>query len=335
MNDNRKRMIKNIGSSLIGPIIVFIIMELLCYTLKGTHVINSKNMIMTVRNLTVLTCMAMALSCNITTGRFDFSLGAVQVAATIIGGNIALRLGLGSIGITLFAIAFGLVLSGIVGIAYCVTKMSPIVLSLGMALLYESVGFLVFDSKGLSLINEKEKVGLLSNGWYMVAMILIVVLIMNFLSQYTTFGYHQRALASGQNVSVNSGIHEIKNAIICYALSGGLAAIAGVINVSYKGTLSPSLGLSSVASIFVAMLPVFLGGFLASFSTDAIGKLIACIMIAILNAGMTVLGLSETQQSLLNALILITFLIYLFNSREFSALKYLKQRKATALAEKQ
>lgn len=219
------------------------------------------------------------------------------------------------------AMIFGFILSAFVGIMYSSTQIAPIVLSLAMTLLYESLGFFVFNSEGLNLLKASGDMSMLSNPVFMFVLILIVVVVINFLSRNTTYGYHRRALSTGQSVSVNSGINEKINAILCYAISGALFAAAGVISASYQGIISPSLGLSSVGTVFTAMLPVFVGGFMGSFSTDTIGIFIASIMVAFMNIGLTVLGLSETQRNLFNAVILIVFLMFSNN------LKYLAQRK--------
>lgn len=98
-----------------------------------------------------------------TSGRFDFSLGAVRLAATIIGGNIALRLGLNGIMVLICAMIFGFILSAFVGIMYSLTQIAPIVLSLAMTLLYESLGFFVFNAEGLNLLKASGDMSMVFN----------------------------------------------------------------------------------------------------------------------------------------------------------------------------
>ncbi len=331
MSEANRRRIKNILICVACPLVLFGLMEALCLLITGEHLITSKNLVMVMRRFTTTTCLAIALSMNITAGRFDFSLGSVLLGSAIIGGNVAISLNMGGVGILVFAIITGMVMSGIVGVLYCLTKIAPMVLSLGMALVMESVTFLLFK-EGLNLKKAVGDVTMLSDPFFMLAIVAIVLLLFTFLSEKTVFGFQRRSLGTGQAVAVNAGVKEIPNTILCYVLSGGLVAVVGTINSSYRGIISPSLGLASVSSIFTAMLPVFLGGFMASFSNDTLGKVLACLMVTILNTGMTAFGLNETTQSLINALILILFLLFMFNAKDFAKFSQSQLRKREAAA---
>ncbi len=327
--------VKKIVYSLIGPIAVFLLMEVLCYNSVELHLLGrSADVTNFIRSLTMIFCTAMALSCNITSGRMDFSIGAIMVTGPIIGGNIAMQLGLGGVGVLVLSIVVSVMLSFVVGVLYVVTRISPIVLSLGMALIYEALGYKMFDSTGLRLSNTQEVI-ILSDKLFLTIVLLLVLVLMIYIFQKTSFGYHYRALMVGQATAVNAGVNEKVNAVLCYAISGGLISIAGVVKAAYQGTMAPDLGLASVGTIFSSMLPVFLGGFLGKFSNDTLGIFLGSIMLAMVNLGMSTIGVSQTKQTLISACILLVFLVFSNNTQVILERTIRKERKALALKEQE
>ena len=108
----KNEKIKNILFTLAFPVGMYLIMELITMTLVHRHVLNSMLDVKTlIRNSGISAMIAFALSFNLTSGRFDLSLGAQRLAGTIIGGVIAIKLNLSGIWLLLFAVFFGLLAS--------------------------------------------------------------------------------------------------------------------------------------------------------------------------------------------------------------------------------
>ena len=93
---NLLKFFKGIGIAIALPVAVLIIMEILIGLFADGHVISSmldfKNM---VRGAGISAAIAFGLSMNLTSGRMDLSLGSQRVVATIVGGIVASKLGLG------------------------------------------------------------------------------------------------------------------------------------------------------------------------------------------------------------------------------------------------
>ena len=85
---------------------------------------------------------------------------------------------------------------------------------------------------------------------------------------YTQFGYEYKSLLSGQKVSVNTGIHEVSNAVICYTIAGGFMGVVGFISASNTGNIQMSLNFGSIGVMFTAFLPMFIGGFIGRFCNE-------------------------------------------------------------------
>ncbi len=310
------------------PLAVFLIMEILDVAFTGLHVMNSTvDWTTLLRNLVSSFCFALGLNCNLPVGRMDTSTGSQMYLACIIGGNVALALNLGGIGVLLFSMALGMLAGGFVGLLFIKMKILPMVLGLGISLVYECISFSVYDQQGLNLFG-KNGVGILSNKFFILLVVIIIMLVMTFLYQYSSFGYNRRAIQGNQKLAHDSGINIFLNAVLCYVAAGALVSVAGVFDTAYKSNLYPVLGMSSNGTVFANMFPMAVGGWLARKSNPVIGILMGALSVQILVLGLakfTNIGMSDYLQSCIKYVVWLLFMIYRMNE---SKLKYFKDRRA-------
>ena len=201
---NLLKFFKGIGIAIALPVAVLIIMEILIGLFADGHVISSmldfKNM---VRGAGISAAIAFGLSMNLTSGRMDLSLGSQRVVATIVGGIVASKLGLGGAWVLLFAIIFGLIFGGIVGFLYVTLRIPPMVLGIGVACIYECIGFGLTDGVGLRLVGTKG-VEILSNVNFTLAVVAVIVVVMMVTMTYTVFSYKFRAVRGAQKIAKNA-----------------------------------------------------------------------------------------------------------------------------------
>lgn len=321
--------IKNTLFSLAIPIAIFVLMEIICILLEERHLIASsldfKNYI---RNTGIAVCTALAFSFNLTSGRFDLSLGAQRMVATIIGANIAIKLGFGSLGVILCALACGLLAGAIVGFIFIITRVPPMVLGVGMALIYEFIAFAGSNAEGLQLFGK----GLddLADISTTILVVAIATLFIMILLRYTSFGYHLRAIQGSQQIAKNSGINIFAHALGCYTLAGGMVSFSGVFDAAFKGAMSAEVGLVSSASVMSGTFPMFLGNYMARWSNPAVGILLATMSIKLITTGFSVMKLSGTAIELINMSIFLAFLIFRGNDTILADFRARKSRIAQA-----
>ena len=101
-------------------------------------------------NVVTLVFIAWGLTFNIPAHRWDFSIGAIMVLSVIIGGQMALALGLNAYGLLLCCFLVGAVLGAISGLIYVLLGLSAFVTSLGVALLFEAFSYILFDGQGVN-----------------------------------------------------------------------------------------------------------------------------------------------------------------------------------------
>ena len=326
-----KKIGKNIVMSLAIPVIVYLFFFILCNA-TGHAGFGVGPGLQTILYTSVYSgLIALAMSINLTSGRFDFSIGATMVLAIIIGGNIAKDNKWGAVGLLLITMLIGAVLGLVSGIVYTMLGLPPMVVSLGLAMIYEAIGFIFNRAKGVKLMGKNNMLIFARLPWagVVIAAVLIVMVI---LWDFTKFGYERKALATGQKIATDVGINEKKNAVLCYLIAGILLGIAGVVYISKYGTVSPETGLSSSSYFLTAFLPMFIGGAIAKYSSHPIAVFIGAITQAFITSGFSWMGLSSSTMTVMNGIIVMAFLIYTSNSHLLVEQKMFRDKLAKAKA---
>lgn len=322
---------KRIGICIAMPVIVYLFFAVLCAALGISGYSSWSNLQVAFRTAVYNAFITWAFAFNLGNGRFDFSIGSLMLLSTVIGAQLAEGFGMGAAGMLLMFILAGAVLGLVSGILYVVLKVSPMVSSIGVTMVYEAFTYIFTGGDGIIMIGRNDLLIFAAPGitYLLCAAGLIVVI---FLSRYTLFGYHFRALGSGQAVSVSTGINEKRNAILCYVLAGILMACAGIINFSVLGTCQPKTGLSSSSYMMSAFLPLFIGMALSRYIDNNVGILIGTLTQALITSGFTKLGMTSTLQSVLNAVIVLGFLFFEANSYRIAERKAFAAKRSQLLS---
>lgn len=320
-----KKIGKNVIMSLMIPVIVYLFFFILCNA-TGHPGFGVGADLQTILYTSVYSgLLALAMSLNITSGRFDFSLGASMLLAIIIGGNIARNQDMGAAGLLIVTVLVGMVIGCASGAVYVTLGLPPMVASLGLAIIYEAIGFIANDAKGVNLVG---KTNMLIFARMPGALILIicVLVFMVILWDHTRFGYNRAALATGQKIATDVGVNEKKNALICYIVAGALLGLAGVVYISKYGSVTPETGLSSSTYFMTAFLPIFIGGAIAKYSSHPVAVFIGAITQAFIVSGLSKIGASSSMQTVINGLIVMAFLIYTSNSYKLAEARMFKEK---------
>ena len=191
-----------------------------------------------------------------------------------------------------------------------------------MPLFYEGCAFAFTGGKGVSLVTRRDIIGFSTIGNYLIVLVVAVMLVV-LLLDYTRFGADYRALISGQKIAVETGIHEIGNALGCYALSGALMGAVGFISLSNTGSQQMSLNFGSIGIMFTAFLPMFIGGWIGRYINKRIGIMFGSVSMALISLAYARFDTPSSVQSIVSALLLVLFLIYLNN--EYAILAKLRK----------
>ncbi len=114
-----------------------------------------------------------------------------------------------------------------------------------------------------------------------------------FILNRTRLGRYTKAIGSDERATIQAGINTVKYKILMFAMFGVLVGIASVITLSRLGAAAPDaaygLELDAIVAVIIGGNP-FLGG-----EGRLQRTLIGAIFIAILNNGLSILGMLDSQ----------------------------------------
>ena len=339
MKSNRtKDLLIRIAKAAAVPLIAWAIMQVIDMAFAGMGVINNAADVKTLfRNLISSLAFALAIGANLNCGRMDLSLGAQMYAGVIFGGNIALMFHLGGIGVLLLSMVVGGICGLVIGFVFIKLRILPMVLGLGMTLVFECVCFAINNQQGVILFG-KPGVDILSNITFVIIVSAAIVLAAYYLFQLSSFGFKYRAIQGSQKLAADAGINIYSNCVLCYVVAGVLVACAGVFTTIYQGNLTPVLGMSSNGKVFTNMFPMVLGTWIGLLCHNReLGILMGSVTVNIIILGLTKLGLSSSVQNVVVYALFLIFVIYNTNSSKIAYHKARRTRLAVAekkLAEK-
>lgn len=333
-NEMKKHRLKNAAGALAIPVITAVFLQGICMA-NGRSMIS--NMV-SFNNFVVYTAIIMittiALSINLNSGRFDFSLGSMSILSSVLAAKISYSILGGASGsaplMLVLTILFGMLFGLISGLLYIALRIPPIITSLGVTLIYEGVVFTLTEGRYvMKEVQNTSMTGFTSHWIYAVLLIVAVLVVCIVLFDYTTFGYDYNALKNGQKVAVNTGIREVANAIACYVICGGLMGIVGFLNAARNATINGGqLNFGSISIMFTAFLPMFIGSYIGRYTNEKIGFLFAGLCMSMLNSTFAVFAneVNSSMQAIINALLLVLFLIYLSNEERITAVFHKREK---------
>ena len=321
----------NLGKRIVGTLAIPVIVAALLLTLCA---IGGRSMIDTalgfnnfVAYIAIVMITTMALSINLNSGRFDFSLGSIMTLSSVIGAKVSYAILAGGEGsaalMFVITVISGIVLGLLSGAIYVSLGIPPIITSLGVTLIYEGITFSITQGRYLMAEVQNASMTACRNTWIYSAMVIVAVLaFIIYVFDHTRFGCNYRALKEGQKVAVDTGIREVPNAIACYTICGGLMGVVGFLYAVRTTNIDTSaLNFGSIGIMFTAFLPMFIGGYISRFSNEKLGFFLAALCMSMLNSTFAVFSneIKASTQSIINAVLLVLFLIYLSNEHRIKA----------------
>lgn len=309
MNSNNQvqKFLNRAWKTLILPAIVFAVFSLLL----GKDWLNSKLQLTILRQCVqpILICFGMGMLMFM--GMMDFSLGAVCYTASIVASYLALQVMGG--GIPLLAcltVIISIIMCAITGWLYNLLRIPSLVLSLGIAMIYESLGRLLVPS-GCGEIGARD--GFLAKSPYCFIILAVGFAIFFVIFNYTTFGHNLRAIGASQAVAAQAGINIKKTKFLAYVVCGLFVGLSAVIFLSSSVKIYAASNMSSFTAIMDAFMGVFIAMFLAQFSGFPVGLCVGVFTMRMLSTGFTTLGMGTTFKSISTGFFLLCVLIFSAN----------------------
>ena len=171
---------KKIIGTLAIPVIVAAVLLILCAANGKSMIANRTSFNYFTLYTAIVMITTMALSINLGSGRFDFSLGAMAVLSSILSSKISYALLAGGTGSAVLMLCLNIVIGGLLGLCsgalYVTLRIPPIITSLGVTLIYEGISFTVTGGKYVMTEVRNASMTAFAGNWYFSALIIVLVL---------------------------------------------------------------------------------------------------------------------------------------------------------------
>ena len=211
----------------------------------------------------VLSLLSLGQTLVICTRGIDLSVAPILGLTALVDGLLAQSSGLPLVAAAAIAIAIGVVLGTVNGVLVAKLAIPPIITTLGTYSLISGLMFVV--SAGNQVDSVPAAYATFGNGRLVsflpvpnpVLLLLLILVAMAFLLEQTRFGRNVLAVGNNANAAFVAGIGVRATTIGAYTVSGLLAAIAGLVFVSYTGSATVTSGTGDhmeLQSIAVALI---------------------------------------------------------------------------------
>jgi len=250
------------------------------------------------RVLAIDAVIGFAMMVVLVTGGLNLAVGAIGVCAVMIGGWAMGILGLPIALAALIAVAAGALFGIVNGVLTVAMRVHSFVVTLATMSLFFGAMIVVTQAQPISLPPAFVSLAKLKTYFFASSMLyvsLVVGVLLWFLFHHTLVG--RQILAAGANTTAArlSGVPVERTIIICHALSGALAAFAGLMLAARNGAALPSmagqLGADWLLPAFLA--PVLGGTLLTGGTVSVVGTFFGAALVTVLSNGLLQLKVGE------------------------------------------
>jgi ribose transport system permease protein len=319
-----KRFLINTLKVIMLPVIVYLIFLVICF-----ERFSNWNCIYTIFIQTIIpTITAYAIAYGNICGVFDFTIGSRLVISGVIGGLLAAQYGFA--GMILGAIISAIVVGIITGVLNWWLKIPSLVLTMGLAMVFEIVGSKLAGHYGFVQIDNKYAI--FGSSPNIVIIFLLSAVLFYFIFNHTVFSFHMRAVGSNEAVAKNSGIKTDLVKCKSFVYGSVFIGIAAILTLSQSGSVGAQTSLGSVTIMFKPLISVLLALVLQRICDLTVGIFIAQFTLNIIFIGLIAVGLPDTFQNVVLGFFLLVVMILFENSGRLEELKEKKEARQKAMS---
>ena len=319
-----KRFSINTLKVIMLPVIVYLIFLVICF-----ERFSNWNCIYTIFIQTIIpTITAYAIAYGNICGVFDFTIGSRLVISGVIGGLLAAQYGFA--GMILGAIISAIVVGIITGVLNWWLKIPSLVLTMGLAMVFEIIGSKLAGHYGFVQIDNKYAI--FGSSPNIVIIFLLSAVLFYFVFNHTVFSFHMRAVGSNEAVAKNSGIKTDLVKCKSFVYGSVFIGIAAILTLSQSGSVGAQTSLGSVTIMFKPLISVLLALVLQRICDLTIGIFIAQFTLNIIFIGLIAVGLPDTFQNVVLGFFLLVVMILFENSGRIEELKEKRAARQKAMS---
>jgi ribose transport system permease protein len=233
-------------------------------------------------------------------GPFDMSIGSNIVLSSVIAVTMSEKFGY--VGLLVAPIICGALLGFINGIVYIKFRISSLIVTSGLALVYEALSIYATNGKEAILATEYRAFGDYPGN---LVLALIAFFLCGFILKYTKIGTYTYAIGSNEVVAKNMGVNVDKYKVVAFTLCGLFVGIESVLTISYGTSMTSASNLSSMSRNFPPLMGTFFGLAFKKYGHPVIAIVVGEFIIQMLFQGFVALGAPTTVQNIVTGIVLL------------------------------
>lgn len=296
------KLLKN--KPLIGLIIFGVIVSIL-----NPRFLSTANLLNILRQTSINAIIAAGMTFVILTGGIDLSVGSILAICGAVSASM-LAGGVNGYIVLIITIVLGTILGAVSGSFISYGKLQAFITTLVAMTLLRGATLVFTDGKPISMgFGDNALLFDTIGGGYLfgipvpIYIMIVVFAVCNYVLKNTKFGRYVFAVGGNEEATKLSGINVEKLKVKVYAISGGLAALAGIIITSRLGSAQPTAGTGYELDAIAA---VVLGGTSLSGGIGSIsGTITGALIIGVLGNALNLLDVSSYYQMMIKAIVIL------------------------------
>jgi len=274
-------------------------------TLHDAGFTNPNNLLNIVRQTAIIATMAVAMTFVIAAGQIDLSVGAIAGLSSV---TTALAIAsYGPVAGILIGVLTGLVVGAVNGMLTTLLVIPSFLVTLGMMGVARGSAMWLTDTAPVPILNQAYN-NIFGSGQVgpvpsLLIWIAVVTAIGYVVLRKTPYGRQVLATGGNEQAARFSGVNTRRIGFLVLTVSGGVAALAGML---YAGRLQSGRfqwgegdELSVIAVLLLERTSLFSG------SVSVIGSVLGAMIIGVVNNGLILRGLETSQQIIIRGAIIV------------------------------
>ena len=287
-------------------IFALLVLVMIIFSFGSQYFLTVSNLINVLRQSAVNGIVCVGMCFVMLTGGIDLSVGAVLGLSAVTCASMMAKLGIHPVLAVVISLVIGTLVGFLNGLLINNVGIPALIATLGTMTSLRGLCFIL--TGGLPVYGFTNSFGVIGKGYIgfipVPVIIMVVVLVAGaYVLNKTRYGRYLYAVGGNREASRLSGISVDKVVIATYTLSGLLATIAGVVELSRFSSGNPSAGDGYEMG---AITSVVLGGISVSGGEGKFYGVIAGIfLMSILSNGLVMMNVQSYWQQLIKGLVLI------------------------------
>ena len=291
----------------IGVVVALLTVCGFLWLATGDQFARPTNLLQVARQASSYGIMAVGMVLLLSMGEIDLSVGAILTLVNIVTA-VALREGLPMPLAVLVGLATGATCGLINGLLGVVLRIPTIIITLGTMSIFRGLALVLSKATPVGNFSKDNLLFDLGSRHLLgvptsVLVMLAVGLVGHVLLKHTAFGWRAQAIGSNAQAARFSGIPLPRYRVAAMTIMGLVAAIAGVMELAFLQSGSPTTGQGY--ELYVIAAAIIGGTALAGGSGSVAGGILGALLIAVIRNGLVLLEFSAYWGTVVTGVVII------------------------------